>query len=210
MKKKNNSYIGISFIVLLFGIWVVPKIVDYLSKSDFVTIGKVPQFSFIDQNGKTITNKTYYNKVYVIEFFFTTCPTICPKTIVNMKKLQDEFLGNPNFGIASITVDPKTDTPAILRKYAKDNAITLKNWHLLTGTKKSIETFSNKGLKLYASEDSNAPGGFEHSGYFVLVDKQGNIRSRYDDLGNAIVYYDGIESQATKILQEDIAKLLKE
>ena len=76
--KKNYSYIGISFIILVFGIWAVPKIINTLSKPDLETIGSVPPFSFTDQNGKTITNDDFKDKIYVVEFFFTTCPSICP------------------------------------------------------------------------------------------------------------------------------------
>src|SRR5688572_2479104 len=115
---KNKSYIGISFIVLLFGIWAVPKIVAKFQKSDLHTIGPVPGFELTDQNNKKISDKDYLGKVYVVEFFFSTCPTICPKMNQNMLQLQKEFYGKPDFGIASITIDPATDTPEHLKKHA--------------------------------------------------------------------------------------------
>src|SRR5690554_7678854 len=105
--KKNYSYIGISFIILVFGIWAVPKIIDTLAQEELAYIerhdekAKVPEFSFTDQNGKTITNEDYKGKVYVVEFFFTTCPDICPIMNENMVKIQDEFFGNPKVAIAS-------------------------------------------------------------------------------------------------------------
>src|SRR5690606_14817172 len=109
--KKNYSYIGISFIILIFGIWAVPKIIKNFSQPDLATIGKVPEFSFTDQNGNTITNETFKNKVYIVEFFFTTCPSICPIMTENMIKIQNEFLGNSKVGIASFSIDPAYDTP---------------------------------------------------------------------------------------------------
>ena len=114
---KKYSYIGISFIILIFGIWVGIQINERYIKTDlnensekpyFATIGKVPEFSFTNQDQKTITNQSYHKKVYIVEFFFTTCPSICPVMNKNMVKIQDEFFGNPNLGIASFTIDPNT------------------------------------------------------------------------------------------------------
>src|SRR5690606_16385803 len=101
---KNKSYIGISFIILIFGIWAVPKIIAKFQKSDLVEIGPVPEFKLTNQDSKSISDKDYLGKVYVVEFFFSTCPTICPKMNQSMLQLQEEFYGNPNFGLASITI----------------------------------------------------------------------------------------------------------
>ena len=116
MSKKNYSYIGISFIILLFGIYAIPKIVLRFQKSDLVKFEKVPYFEFINQEGKTISNKTFDGKVYVVEFFFSTCPTICPLMNQKMLSIQDSFLGNPDFGIASISITPEIDSPKILKE----------------------------------------------------------------------------------------------
>lgn len=206
--KKSYSYIGISFVILIFGIWAVPKIVDRLSTPDLETIGTVPPFSFVDQNGKTITNADYSGKVYVVEFFFTTCPDICPIMTDNMIKIQNEFLGNPNVGIASITIDPTHDTPAVLKEYAKDKGITKLQWHLLTGDKEEIFKLANEGFKLYVGETPDSEVGFEHSGLFALVDQEGKIRSRKDENGNPLIYYNGLENKDIQMLKEDINKLL--
>lgn len=206
--KKNYSYIGISFIILIFGIWAVPKIMNTLSKPELETVGPVAQFSLIDQNGKTITNKNYEGKIYVVEFFFTTCPSICPIMTENMIKIQNEFLGNPNVGIASITIDPAHDTPEVLLNYAKEKGITKPQWHLLTGKKEEIYKLANEGFNLYVGEVPQAEGGFEHSGFFALVDQAGNIRSRKDANGNPIIYYDGLEDKQIQMLKEDIKNLL--
>ena len=212
---KKYSYIGVSFIILLFGIYAIPKIVARFQDSGLVKFNKVPDFEFTNQEGKTITNKTYEGKVYVVEFFFTTCPTICPIMNQKMLKLQDAFFGNPEFGIASISITPEIDTPELLKEYAKNNRITHKNWHLLTGKSDDVVyALSNKGFKLYAGKGDEDHGGFEHSGLFALVDKDGYIRSRKDEFGNPIMYYRAIEEQGfpdqIKELKEDIKLLLNE
>lgn len=207
---KNKSYIGISFIVLIFGIWVVPKIVAKFQKSDLFEVGPAPKFELTNQNNKTISNKDYLGKVYVVEFFFSTCPSICPIMNKNMILLQNHFYGNPKFGIASFTINPEYDTPKVLKKHAEDLGVKSYNWHFLTGDKNYIYNLAMKGFNLYAGENSKAEGGFEHSGLFALVDKRGNIRCRFDENGNPIVYYDGLEDKGIEMLKQDIKILLEE
>jgi len=207
---KNKSYIGISFIILIFGIWAVPKIIAKFQKSDLVEIGPVPGFELMDQNDKKISNKDYLGKVYVVEFFFSTCPTICPKMNQSMLELQEAFYGNPNFGLASITIDPEHDTAAVLKEHANLLGVKHYNWHFLTGDKEYIYNLANKGFNLYAGENNKAAGGFEHSGLFALVDKDGKIRCRKDAQGNPILYYDGLETSGVEAIKEDIKKLLEE
>ena len=215
MKKNNYSYIGISFIVLLFGIYSVPKIVSHFKKADLHTFSKIPDFSFINQDGKTITQKNYEGKVYVVEFFFSTCPTICPLMNTQMVTIQNKFLGNSNFGIASFSITPDIDTPEVLNEYAKRNNITHTNWHLLTGnSEKSVFDLSNNGFKLPTGKGTTDHGGLYHSGNFALVDKNGFIRSRYDEYGNPIFVYralkeNGLENQIQE-LKQDIKLLLNE
>ena len=207
---KNKSYIGISFIVLIFGIWAVPKIIAKFQKSDLVEIGPVPAFELTDQNDKKISDKDYLGKVYVVEFFFSTCPTICPKMNQSMLQLQEAFYGNPNFGLASITIDPEHDTAAVLKEHADLLGVKHYNWHFLTGDKEYIYNLANKGFNLYAGENNKAAGGFEHSGLFALVDKEGKIRCRKDAQGNPILYYDGLETSGVEAIKEPIQKLLEE
>ena len=207
---KNKSYIGISFIVLIFGIWAVPKIIAKFQKSDLVEIGPVPAFKLTNQDNKTISDKDYLGKVYVVEFFFSTCPTICPKMNGSMLQLQNEFYGNPNFGIASITIDPAKDTPQVLKEHANLLGVKHYNWHFLTGDKEYIYSLANKGFNLYAGENNKVAGGFEHSGLFALIDKDGKIRCRKDAQGNPILYYDGLEASGVEAIKEDIKKLLEE
>lgn len=207
---KKYSYIGVAFIILIFGIYAIPKIVNKFKTPTLVTIGEVPNFEFTNQDGELISNSFYKDKVWVVEFFFTTCPTICPKMNANMVKIQDKYYGNLDFGLASFSINPKHDTPEILKAYAKAHGATLKNWHFLTGDQEVIYQLANTGFTLFAGENSEAEGGFEHSGMFALIDKEGNIRSRLDDLGNPIAFYDGLDSKGVKMIIEDIAVLLKE
>jgi protein SCO1 len=207
---KNKSYIGISFIILIFGIYAVPKIIKRFQKSDLTIIGQAPKFQLTDQNNKTISNKEYDGKVYVVEFFFSTCASICPIMNKNMVSIQNEFFGNPNFGIASITINPENDTVEVLKKHATFLKVSSVNWHFLTGNKEYILNLANKGFNLFASENQKVNGGFEHSGLFALIDKKGNIRCRKDAQGNPIMYYDGLESKGVNAIKEDIKLLLEE
>jgi len=226
---KNKSYIGLSFVVLVFGIIFIPKIINRI-KSDtvvqgdrldavsnhkkgetgLVTIGPVPKFELTDQNEIKVSNKTYLGKVYVVEFFFTTCPSICPVMNRNMIDIQNKFFGNPNFGIASISIDPEHDTSKVLKEHAKILDVKSSNWHLLTGDKDYIFNIANKGFNLYAGENKNVNGGFEHSGLFALIGKKGNISCRKDKFENPILYYDGLDKKGVKAITEDIKKLLNE
>lgn len=215
MKKQSYSYIGISFIILLFGVYAIPKIVKHFKTADLHTFNKVPDFEFIDQDGNTVTNKDYEGKVYVVEFFFTTCPTICPIMNTKMITIQNEFMGNPHFGIASFSITPEIDTPQQLKAYAERYGINHKNWHLLTGQPEDVVyNLSNEGFKMYAGKGEASHGGFEHSGLFALVDKDGYIRSRYDEQGNPIVYYRALDehgfSDQIQELKQDIKLLLNE
>lgn len=210
---KKNSYIAITFVLLIFGIWAVPKIVGKLNTKALYKFEAVPEFEFENQNGEMISNENYANKVYVVEFFFTSCPTICPRMNENMVKIQNEFYGNPSFGIVSISIDPERDSPEVLKQYAERKGATLKNWHFLTGDKEEIYSFSNDGFRLYAGVNKDVQGGFEHSGLFALIDKEGFIRSRTVINGeneNPIKFYNGLDDKEIQWLKEDIKILLKE
>ncbi len=226
---KNKSYIGISFIILVFGIYAVPKIMDRIQNNDIVKgdrldkvsntstntsslvkIGPAPKFELVNQDNIKISNETYKGKVYVLEFFFSTCPTICPKMNQSMLQIEQTFFGNPNFGIVSITIDPEHDTSKVLKEHRDLLGVKSSNWNFLTGDKTYIFDLSNKGFNLYAGENNKAKGGFEHSGLFALIDKNGYIRCRKDKYENPILYYDGLEKKGVRDIQQDIAILLKE
>jgi protein SCO1/2 len=128
----------------------------------------------------------------------------------NMKDIQKEFSKESNFGVASITINPENDTVEVLKEHANQLGITSPNWHFLTGDKEYILSLANKGFNLYAAENKKVNGGFEHSGLFALVDKEGKIRCRKDNQGNPILYYDGLEAKGVKEIKEDIKLLLEE
>lgn len=240
--KNKYTYVWVSLIVLIFGIIFIPRIVDRVKSGTVVQNDrmnvkdnsgslsyiefngekrKVPSFSLINQDSLNITEKDYRGKVYVVEFFFTTCPSICPIMNKNLVEIQEEFKDFKNFGVASFTINPEYDTPSVLKKYAESYGITNLDWHLLTGSSEDIYDLANNGFNIFAAQTPNAPGGFEHSGLFALVDKKGFIRSRVDEFGNPIIYYRGTitesegqndqgETEQIAILKEDIKKLLEE
>ena len=226
---KNKSYIWISLVILVFGIYAVPKIIDKIENNEIVKgdrldkvsnssnedgklvkIGPAPKFELLNQENLKISDETYKGKVYVLEFFFSTCPSICPKMNQSMLQIEKTFFGNPNFGIVSITIDPEHDTPAVLKEHREFLGVKSSNWNFLTGDKTYIFDLSNKGFNLYAGQNNKAQGGFEHSGLFALIDKNGNIRCRKDEFGNPILYYDGLDKKGVRDIQQDIAILLKE
>lgn len=226
---KNKSYIGISFIILVFGIFAIPKIIDRIQNNgivkgerldkvsntssenvELVKIGQAPKFELLNQDNVMVNNETYKGKVYVLEFFFTSCPSICPKMNMSMLQIEKTFFGNPNFGQVSISIDPEHDTPAVLKEHRELLGVKSSNWNFLTGDRTYILDLSNKGFNLYAGENNKAKGGFEHSGLFALIDKDGNIRCRKDEFGNPILYYDGLDKKGVRDIQQDIAILLKE
>lgn len=236
------KYIGLAVIIVLFGILFLPKIfqrvdsgavVDQNRMSQdssnaplaYITLNgerrKVPSFAFTNQDSLLVTDLDYKGKVYVAEFFFTTCPSICPIMTQNLVTLQDAFAENPDFGVASFTINPRYDTPEVLKEYADKYGITDMDWHFLTGDPESIFELANAGFNIFAAEAPEIPGGFEHSGLFALVDRQGFLRCRRDEFGNPIIYYRGAilperkvntqgEKEQISMLKEDILKLLNE
>lgn len=177
-----------------------------LEEKGLVVVGKAPKFSFTNQNGETITDQTYKGKVYVVDFFFTTCPTICPVMTANMTLVQNAFPDN-SIGIASFSINPETDTPQVLKTYAEQKGVTNPNWHFLTGDEDEIYKLSNEGFNIYAGKGNAEEGGFEHSGLFALIDQNGNIVCRKNDKGQPIIYYQGLDNKEIANLVEDIKKL---
>ena len=227
---KKYSYVGISFIILIFGIIVFPKIMNRienqsindtkrLSLSDelsFIKLDgknrKVEDFLFLNQDSLLIGNEDFKGKVYVAEFFFTRCPSICIEMNKNMKILDELYGEREDFGIASFTIDPENDTPTALKKYSELIDVKSKNWHFLTGDIDEIYALSNKGFNIFSSINEKVAGGFEHQGFFALIDQNGYIRSRVNDYGTPLVYYSGVSNenenvQGIEMIKEDIEKL---
>ncbi len=162
----------------------------------------IPEFQFVDQDSMIVTEETFKDKIYVADFFFGTCPTICPVMKQQMLRVYDAFKDNPNFGILSHTIDPEHDTVAYLKEYSmrigvEDNSV----WKFVTGDQDEIyEIGSAEGYLVPVGEDADAPGGFIHSGAFILIDKEKRIRGLYD----------GTKSIEVSALINDIPKLLAE
>jgi protein SCO1 len=136
-------------------------------------------FSFYDQDSNEITHTTIDGKVYVTDFFFTSCPTICPKMKQQLLRVNEEFKDNDELIILSHSIDPKRDSVARLHSYAEKLGINSSKWHLITGERDSIYSMA-KHYMIAAQEDKLAPGGYAHSGAFLLVDKNKQIRGIYD------------------------------
>lgn len=159
----------------------------------------IPPFQFVDQDSGIVNGATLQNKIFVADFFFTSCPSICPKMMAEMLKVNDKYKDNPEVVILSYSIDPVRDSVARLKAYEKKLGVSSNKWHFLTGNKDSIYALADKYL-VSALEDPDAPGGYIHSGNFILIDKQRRIRG----------YYDGTSDDAVDKLQADMDILLKE
>ena len=178
---------------------VVKKTVDGKEVVDTI-YNTIPSFAFISQNGDTITEKSVAGKIYVTDFFFTTCPTICPVMKRQMTKVYNAYKGNPDLLILSHSIDPEHDTQQVLNKYARDLGVNGNQWLFLTGQKEKIYEIGQKSYMVTSKEDKSAEGGYIHSGAFILVDKDRHVRGMYD----------GTTEEGTAKLISDIQKLLGE
>ncbi|MCE7066703.1 SCO family protein [Dyadobacter sp. CY326] len=160
----------------------------------------IPAFSFVNQEGDTVSEKIVEGKIYVADFFFTTCPTICPIMKRQMIKVYNEYKGYPDVMILSHSIDPEHDTPQVLKKFASDLGVEGNQWQFLTGQKDEIYEIGQKNYLSTAKEDKTADGGFIHSGAFILVDKEKHVRGMYD----------GTTEEGTKKLIDDMKLLLEE
>ncbi len=156
-------------------------------------------FAFMNQDSQMVTNATFKDKIYVADFFFIHCPTICPKVKSNMKYMYNELIDNDDVLFLSHSVDTKYDTVPALKEYAKKLEIKTEKWHLVTGEMRDIERIA-EDYNSSAKEDPSAPGGIDHSGYLLLVDKKGHLRSMAR----------GTEREEAERMLKDIDKLLKE
>lgn len=140
----------------------------------------IPHFSFTNQYGKTVTQTDFNNKIYVADFFFVTCPTICPIMKKNLLNVYKAYKSSPDIRILSHTIDPDHDNPAVLKQYAQELGVTGTMWQFVTGDREKIYDIGENHYLVTAGRDSTAPGGYIHSGAFVLIDKEKHIRGMYD------------------------------
>lgn len=165
------------------------------------TFHRISSFKLYNQNGEIITEKNFENKIYVVDFFFTVCPGICPKMTANMTELQDEFLNDNDILLMSHSVTPERDSVPVLKRYAEDKGILSYKWHLVTGAQEDIyrlgrkEYFVEEDLGLEKEDDE-----FLHTENFVLIDKNRHIRG----------IYNGLNKTAIKQLITDINTLKQE
>ncbi|TSJ46406.1 SCO family protein [Fluviicola chungangensis] len=164
----------------------------------------IQEFSFTDQTGKPYGSKDLKGKIYVAEYFFTTCGTICPVMNAEMQRVQAAFKGNEDFKILSFTVDPETDSVAQMKIYADSHGADAKQWHFLTGEKKDLYKLARRSFFVLKPAEAQNQGDvgsdFIHTNYFVLVDTQKRIRG----------YYDGTNPKEVDKLIQDVQQLMEE
>ncbi|MBS1665548.1 MAG: SCO family protein [Bacteroidetes bacterium] len=203
MNKKKLIFLLGFFILLFAGFYfALTAFVPGYGKTELPIISYVPAFSFSNQEGKTITEKDVTGKVYVAEYFFTTCKGICPKLNTNMKHLSQVYGQEPDFRLLSYTVDPETDSVGRMHKYADSLGVNAQQWWLLTGRKDSLYHLARNGYMLDDPKNNalNINEQFLHTQFLALVDKSGRVRK----------IYDGLKKNELDELEKDIADLLKE
>ncbi len=154
-------------------------------------------FGFVNQDSQLVNNSTFAGKVYVTDFFFTTCPTICPVMKSQMVLIYEAFKDKPGFALLSHTIDVKHDSVPVLKAYASALGVETEKWHFVTGERDEVYGMAEHYM-ITAGEEAQAPGGFIHSGAFILVDGNRKIRG----------YYDGTDPEAVQKLMADIEFLL--
>lgn len=160
----------------------------------------IADFSFVNQDSQIVTKETFRDKIYVADFFFTSCRTICPIMKTQMLRVHDSIKNDPEVLILSHTIDPEYDTVGLLHDFAERLGVSSNKWHFVTGEKDSIYNIAQKSYFATAMEDKTEPDGFIHSGAFLLIDKEGRIRGKYD----------GTKEEDVNRLLGDIQKLKKE
>jgi protein SCO1 len=211
--KRFPSILGVIVIIFaLEGCSTEPKKLPILGQHDIqkkVVDGEeiidtiyhqVPDFEFISQDSLPVNQTAFAGKIYVTDFFFTTCPTICPKMKTQMLRIYEQIKNKPNVMLLSHSIDPRHDTPSVLKGFAKNLGVDTKKWVFVTGDKAKIYEIAQKSYMVTAVEDATQPGGVVHSGAFILVDKNRHIRGTYD----------GTEPEKVDQLIKDIELLIKE
>jgi protein SCO1/2 len=203
MKKKKLVYLLGFFILLFVGFYfALGQIIPGFGEPVLPVLSTVPPFSFRDQQGTAISNRDLAGKVYVAEYFFTTCKGICPKLNSNMKDIARDFAGENDFRILSYTVDPETDSVARMKVYADSLGADPNKWFFLTGRKDSLYHLARNGYLLDDPRNNltNIDEQFLHTQFLALVDKGGRVRK----------VYDGLKKDELGDLEKDIRTLLKE
>lgn len=213
MKSKFSYYWLLALLPLVFIGWFLLRKVEnrplrYLLyygpkkalRVNDTTYHTVPVFEFVNQDGQKVTPATFAGKIYVTEYFFTTCESICPIMNSHLQQLYQEFKNEPDLMFLSHTVDPETDSVPVLKAYADAHGVTDGRWHFVTGPKAHLYELARKGYVLNAEEGNGGADDFIHTQNFALVDKEKHIRG----------YYDGTDSAEMQRLKAEIKILLDE
>lgn len=174
-----------------------PKTVNELGDTNYFTI---PSYEFVNHEGEITTSESLKGTIYVAEFFFTSCPSICPVMAKQLIRVHEKFAHDSTIKIVSFTLDPEYDTPERLKDHALRQDIDLDRWVFLNGTKQKTYELAQKGFFVTAIEDNTQPGGVVHSGRVALIDKQGRLRG----------YYDATKEEEVNVLINDLAILRNE
>jgi protein SCO1 len=202
MSKRSLAYI-VFFAILVVGFYfVMTKLIPGYGDVKLPVQSTVRPFTFTNQDGKQVSESDVYGKVYLAEFFFTTCKSICPIMNSNMKVVHEKFRNEPNFVILSHTCDPATDSVARIKQYADSMQVDTKKWWFLTGRKDSLYTAARMS---YLLDDPQNNGGnideqFLHTQFIALVDKNGKVRK----------IYDGLKKEELAEIDRDVPRLLNE
>jgi protein SCO1/2 len=176
------------------------KLVDGKEVADTV-FPRVPDFTYLNHDSLEVTAKSFKGKIWIADFFFTTCPTICPVMTRNLKELHDRTLDiKDQLQFLSFSVNPNFDQPIVLKRYRAHYGISSDHWDFLTGDEAATHELGIEHFQIFAGRDEEAEGGFAHSGAFTLVDKEGYVRG----------VYLGTDKKQVRQLELDLRKLLKE
>jgi protein SCO1/2 len=202
MSKKALFFIAF-FVALIAAFFIaLTSLIPDFAKPKLPVLSYVQPFSFTNQDGKVITERDIQGKVFVAEYFFTTCQGICKKMNRNLEQVYQEFAHNPDFRILSHSVDPGTDSVPRLKQYADSLKVSSDTWYFLTGSKDSLYAQARRGYLLDSRENDTVPivDQFIHTQFFSLVDREGRVRK----------IYDGLKKNELQQMEKDIESLLKE
>ncbi len=204
----NFRFLALSFKLLTFGVWLsactsndrLPIFGERRVEGSDTIYHAIAPFRFVDQDSMVVTNDVFKNRIYVADFFFTSCRTICPIMKTQMLRVYKATVGMDDVLLLSHSIDPEYDTVALLHDFAERLGVTSNRWHFVTGVKDSIYKIAQTSYFATAMEDRTEPDGFIHSGAFLLIDRRGRIRGKYD----------GTKEEEVNKLITDIKKLRRE
>lgn len=211
LQKKKMNYINSFIVLLLLGVVActnpnlpqntsLPLLGKHkVSESGDTTYHTIRDFQFVNQDSLAVNNATFEGNIYIVDFFFISCPTICPKVKKQMLRLYERYETNDRVQFLSHTIDVKHDTIPRLKKYAESLGVNAPKWNFVTGEKEAIYDIADDYMSI-AKEDPNAPGGFDHSGWLIVVDENRHIRS----------FCNGTKAEEVDRLMEDIDWLIKQ